>query len=130
MKHINAKYKLLALVPLMVLTGCKKAEKHANVVTGIGNLNNDKVVSITDIKTNIDRIYIYHGTPEYPYAPWIDYIQIGDTVAIYADVVIYQHSRILHNKKHATLRYDNDSIIVRQERDKMNKIKHEMQQTR
>ena len=126
---MKAKYKLLALVPLMALIGCKE-DAHKNVVTDVGNFNNDKVVSIKDIKTDIERIYMINGNPEYPYAPWADYIQIGDTITIYCDDATYQRSRILSSKKYANIYYGNDSLNIRQERDKMNKIKQKMQKTR
>ena len=125
---MKLKYKILALIPIMAIAGCKKYE-HKNVITGKGTYNDQKILLLDDVKTGVERIYNISETCNF-----YDLLQLDDTVTIFTGPDIYfgaekhyQESLVL-DESDARLRYNTDSINVRRERQKFNQIKSEMNQ--
>ncbi|MBR5354601.1 MAG: hypothetical protein IK122_00555 [Alphaproteobacteria bacterium] len=76
MKNVN--YKLLALIPLLALSGCKKQE-HINVVTEKVTNDTERLFLLSDIQSGQKRAFFYaSGNRESLY----DYLKVGDTITI------------------------------------------------
>ena len=128
MKNLKIRpgYKTLATILLFGLAGCKKFE-HKNVITGIGAIENQKVLLLDDVETGIERIYNVPKTCDF-----YDWLQLGDTVIIYVGPSVYpglekyyQKDRIL-DESFARLRYNTDSIYARKQRKKFSDMKQKM----
>jgi len=139
MKHINAKYKLLALVPLMVLTGCKKTEKYTypNTVDEIVTIDNQKIVLLSDVSTGQKRFFKI----EYGYSNFamthsnkifadFDYLQSGDTITLITSTKDNYENNAILDGNFWGVKYNADTIYARKERNKLNQLKQQMQITR
>ena len=128
MKNINTKYKIIVLVPLMAMMGCKLHE-HKNVINGIGSVCNQKILLLEDVDTGQERFYKHSNSNN---ACFYDYLQLGDTVTIKCGGFRYnrtesdyQRDMVLHSGDYG-MSYNSDSIYARRERKEFNKIKKEM----
>lgn len=123
MKNLKIRpgYKTFAAILLFGLAGCKKYE-HKNVITGIGAIENQKILLLDDVETGIERIYNVPKTCDF-----YDWLQLGDTVIILYPVLekYYQKDRIL-DESFARLRYNTDSIYARKQRKKFSDMKQKM----
>jgi hypothetical protein len=130
---MKTKYKILAMVPLMALVGCKKYE-HKNVITGIGTVEKQKILLVNDVNTNQERIYPISREYEQKHPDVLEYLQTGDTVIFTIVVMKYSDSHYTKNlildNDFVGMRYNSDSIYARQQREKFNQLKSEMQITR
>ena len=126
---MKLKYKILALIPIMAIAGCKKYE-HKNVITGKGTYNYQKILLLDDAESHQERIYKFSGR----YTPYFfDCLELDDTVTIIAGGIYnyseagYQNNIIL-NAGDVGIQYNTDSIHARRERQKFNQMKSEMNQ--
>ena len=127
MKRADTKYKLMFLIPLVALVGCKKYE-HKNVITGIGSIGNQKVLLLEDTETGKERFLDVTSCKSTYY---YDYSQLDDTVVIKCGGLHddsekdYQRKQILLWHDYGVC-YNMDSIYARRERAKFNKMKNDM----
>ena len=125
MKNLKIRpgYKTLATILLFGLAGCKKFE-HKNVITGIGAIENQKVLLLDDVETGIERIYNVSEICDF-----YDWLQLGDTVIMYIDSPrperYYQKTLVL-GENAAYLSYNTDSIYARKQRKKFSDMKQKM----
>lgn len=124
MRRINAKYKLLALVPLVMIGGCKKIEhEHKNVITGIGSYDNKKMIMLNDVDTDQERILFFNrldaDTSFYKYFRLDDTVKII-TGGVYSGDGYYQDNTILYQDA-IGLQYNIDTICARHEHEENNK---------
>ena len=115
MKNVN--YKLLALMPMFVLTGCGEKIAHRNIITDKVEKGNEKAFVIKDAKTNVERVY--EIGPGLNAKDNFDCFQIGDTISIYTGGVYrsedyYQNNTILHSGEFG-MSYNTDVIKLRAE---------------
>ncbi len=120
---IRPDYKTLATILLFGLAGCKKYE-HKNVITGMGTIENQKVLLLDDVETGIERIYNVPETCDF-----YDWLQLDDTVIMYIDSPrferYYQKTLVL-GAVAANLLYNTDSIYARKQRKKFSDMKQKM----
>ena len=79
MKNINAKYKLLALVPLFILSGCKGRE-HKNVIVDKVVNGTQRVWKLSDVESGKIRFFTYLRRAKG--GSFYDYLEVGDTVSV------------------------------------------------
>lgn len=124
MKNLKIRpgYKTLATILLFGLAGCKKFE-HKNVITGIGAIENQKILLLDDAETGIERIYNVPKT-----CVFYDWLQLGDTVIIYVynGLERYYQKALVLDESDVLLRYNTDSIYARQQRKKFSDMKQKM----
>ena len=125
MKNLKIRpgYKTFAAILLFGLAGCKKYE-HKNVITGIGAIENQKILLLDDVETGIERIYNVRETCDF-----YDWLQLGDTVtisAIYLGSQKYYKRNLVLSKLNLHLRYNTDSIYARKQRKKFSDMKQKM----
>ena len=125
---MKTKYKILALMPLITLVGCKKYE-HKNVITGIGTIDEQKILFVDDVNTNQERIYQISDEYEQYNPDVFPNLRIDDTViltigGIYSDS--YYTNNVILDGCVVGMRCNSDSIYARQQREKLNKIKSEI----
>ena len=133
MKKINAKYKILALIPLFALVGCKKhdIQEHKNVITGIVVFDNHKMFLMQDVETNQDRVLklndIYSDSL---FVTDFNYMYLDDTLKIitggdFLNEDYYQDNFIL-NDVFLGMDYNKDSIYARKQRGQFNIFEQNM----
>ena len=124
---MKTKYKLLALVPLIALVGCKRYQ-HKNVITGIGTIHENKVVFLEDVQSGKESIYKFTNKRELDY---FDYLKIDDTVTIEFDPLIgiehYYQTCTMLDQGDIRFRPNTDTINARRQREILNQAKSEMQ---
>lgn len=117
-KHIAAKYKLLALIPLMMMTGCGH-ESGKNIVKSVTTVSYPsggctKMVLLQDIKTGVERIY---ETTTYDFG----YLKYGDTVTVYTywpnTHKLYDEKRVLAPNDFNVI-FNQDTISERKKRER------------
>lgn len=120
-------YKLMALVPLFMLIGCKH-QGHKNIIIGISTTSETPGFLLKDVETNQERIYIV--------SQWntlYNYLKIGDTVVIvgndYRQDDYYQKNFVLRYPD-AGFIYNTDSVYTRRQRECLDKFKQQMTKTR
>lgn len=119
MKKIN--YKLLALMPMFVLTGCGEKHVHKNIVIGKASVGNDKIFSVKDTKTREERVFrIGAGLNA---RSDFDCFKIGDTISIYTGGVYrsekyYQTNAVLNSGEFG-MSYNPDLIAARRKQQKI-----------
>ena len=92
---MQIKYKLLAFLPSIMLTGCTECFFHENVVQ---DMTSDKLL-IKDIKDNKERI-VYLTSP-------LSFVSIGDTVYIFTrDSKKYLHQSFFADERELRLNMD------------------------
>lgn len=138
-KHINAKYKLLALVPFMVFVGCKKCEKYTypNIVKEIVTLDNKKVVLLNDANTGQERfLKIEYGHSNFAMTHSniifddCDYLRPGDPMILSTSKRNNYENNVVLDCGFWGVKYDTDSIYARKERERLNQLKRQVQTTR
>ena len=141
---INPKYKLMALLSLLLAMGCARYE-HKNVIQGISKKDKTRIFLLKDAETNEERILsIEPAWNSYVdiYADY-DYLQPGDTVVVYVRGLLsdgyYSHSKVLSSEKTygdvgMVYEYMSDTLAARKIRAGFNKecetfeaLKQEMQ---
>lgn len=124
MKNLKIRpgYKTLATILLFGLAGCKKYE-HKNVITGIGAIENQKILLLDDVETGVERIYNVPKTCDF-----YDWLQLGDTVIIYVynRLERYYQKDLVLGESDVRLRYNTDSIYARKQRKKFTDMKQKM----
>ena len=121
-KKLCLNYKLLAWIPLILMTGCKKAE-HKNIILNPTTVGNIRTILIKDTQSNTERIFKTTYTPGSDF----DYLKVGDTVSIKSRFGFpddYQKRKVLEFEMFR-LSYNNDSIENRKARKAYeNQVKH------
>lgn len=124
---INPKYKLMALLSLLLAMGCTRYE-HKNVILDMKKDGTKRTLLIRDVETGIERIFV---ADEYRYGRVVsglyrdyDCLPKGDTVTIvvggiYSDKA-YTDYRVLSSND-LTLRYNTDSVFNRRQRERFAK---------
>lgn len=126
MKKIS--YKLWALVPMFVLTGCGEKFAHENIITGKVEKGNEKAFVIKDAETNDERVY--EIGPGMQARTDFDCFKIGDTISVYTGGVYradtyYQENIILHSGEFG-MSYNVDTINARIASKRLEQLKKEM----
>ena len=123
---MKIKYKLLAFVPLFMLTGCSKNHAYKNVVKGIKDTGNTKMFMVSDVNDNRERIVIldlyYYGG----FAKDFKYVQIGDTVNVITDAMCkegYYKDGMTLVSPFVGISVNYDSINARKQREEFEKQK-------
>ena len=122
---MKLKYKILALIPVMAIAGCKKYE-YKNVITGKGTYNNQKMLLLEDVKSHKERIYQFSDRYE---PDFFEDLELDDTVTIIAGGIYnssdvgYQNNIFLSAGDFG-IRYN----YARQERQRFNQMKSELNQ--
>ena len=126
---MKIKYKLLAFVPLFMLTGCGKSHEYKNVVKDIKDTGNTKMFIVNDVNDNRERIVIldlyYYGG----FAKDFKYVQIGDTVRVVTDAMCkedYYKDRLTLASPFVGISVNYDSINARKQREEFEKQKQNM----
>ena len=122
-------YKLLALVPLFVLTGCKRQE-HKNVI--IDKITNDteRMFLLSDIQSGQKRVFVYScGNRK----SQCDYLEAGDTISVFTGGVLvsgrnYQKQLVLRGGE-VEIEYDTKRVHARQQ-EYLNQLKQQNAKTR
>ena len=135
MKNINAKYKILAMIPLFMLVGCKKHDihEHKNIVTGLVTIGNHRVILLEDIESCQERICklndAYSNTA---FLDDFDYFCLADTLTITTGGEFlsegYYQDNIFLNDGFLGMKYNNDSIAARKQRGQINIFKQDIKQ--
>ena len=110
---INPNYKILAFLLLLGLAGCRK---HKNVIVDIGTIDNEPVLVLRDVETDIERIYKAIDD-DYKYSA------LGDIVTVrvgfgWSSERYYKNHRVLNFNQ---VLYLNDSISHREKYEKVKK---------
>lgn len=110
---INPKYKILAFLLLLGLAGCRK---HKNVIVDIGTIDNEPVLVLRDVETDIERIYKAIDD-DYKYSA------LGDIVTVrvgfgWSSERGYKNHRVFNSNE---VWYVNDSIRPRKKFEEANK---------
>lgn len=113
---MKTNYKLLALMPLFVLTGCGEKRAHRNVITNIATKGATRSFVLKDIDTNAERIFVFSRTN----LECCDYLQQGDTISIFTGGLnrsdkAYQEKMIL-NYGEFGIGYNADTVRARRYR--------------
>lgn len=115
MKNLNTKYKILALIPLFALVGCKRQE-HKNVITGKITNDKERLFILSDIQSGQERVLQWHSNKtDY------EYLKVGDTVSVFTGSRVlgnnlYKERLILHAYE-VDFQYNKDSVSARQKRE-------------
>ena len=130
MKNISAKYKLMALVPLFVLTGCKRTE-HKNVIIGKVSNDTERVWLLHDIQSGQERVFSYtKGNRKSPY----DYLEVGDTVSLFTGGRLLSEDcyqkHLLLNFNDVDVKYNADTVSFRQKLEHFNTLRRPTTKTR
>ena len=118
MKQKSTRYKLMFLIPFILMSGCKKTEhEHKNVITGIRTLHNQKMLVLNDVDTDQERFLCFQGAD----TTFFDYFHLTDTIdiitgGIYSGDSYYKDNTILYRDA-VGLKYNHDSICARHERE-------------
>lgn len=123
MKKLNLiSYKLLALIPFMMLAGCKKFE-HKNVIKNITKIDSKPsffLIETEDVETGTNKICKFSS-------PVFDYLLSGDTIVLVArgtrsnecykaNNIIWSYGTGVQIK----ISHNSDSIFVRRMREMHN----------
>ena len=123
---MKIQYKLLAFVPLFILTGCGKSHEYKNVVKGIKDTGSSKLLLVSDVNDNSERVVILDLYYYNDIAKDFQYVQVGDTVKIVTDAMCkesyYKDSKTLAST-FAGVYVNYDSINARKQREEFEKIK-------
>ena len=122
---IRPDYKTLATILLFGLAGCKKYE-HKNVITGIGAIENQKILLLDDVETGVERIY---NVPKIcKTCDFYDWLQLDDTVIIYVynGLERYYQKNLVLGESDVRLRYNTDSIYARKQRKEFSDMKQKI----
>ena len=117
------KNKLLLLIPLVALVGCKEY-RHKNIVTGVMGDTRKKMLLLQDVETKKERVFYFSSrTVNYD----LNFIMIDDTVDIiagcsYRSNDFYEKHLVLYTGDFG-IDYNNDSIFARHQREELNKAK-------
>ena len=130
MKNISAKYKLMALVPLFVLTGCKRTE-HKNVIIGKMTNDTERMLLFSDVQSGQQRAFIYSkGKRKSSY----DYLEVGDTVSLFTGGRLLSEDcyqkHLLLDFYDVEIKYNADSVQARQKMKHFNVLKNQTIKTR
>jgi len=123
MKNLNTKYKILALIPLFALMGCKRQE-HKNVITGKIANDTERLFLLSDVQTGQKRVLQWNSKKaEY------EYLNVGDTVSVFTGSRImgnklYEERLVLYDYE-IELQCNEDSISERKKREEL-KLRTEM----
>ena len=132
MKNISTKYKLMALVPLFALVGCKRTE-HKNIIVDKVTDNPERVWKLLDVESGQERFFVYSRWAKK--GSFYDYLKIGDTVSlvmvsgtvfperIYKEGLIFDHFN-------AEIKYNTDTVAARQKYELVSSLKHKRTKTR
>lgn len=135
MKRINAKYKILALIPLFALVGCRKHDvnEHKNVITGIISFGNQKALLLEDVESGQERFCKLNNTYFNAMAfNDFKYLHLDDTVTIMTGGDFlhedYYQENVFLNDGFLGIKYNQDSISARKHREQFSKLKQDINQ--
>ena len=125
-------YKIMALIPLLMLAGCRKQQEHKNVITGIVSNDIEEAVFLKSVETGQERILLNfrkNKTDEI-----YNYLKTGDTISIVTG------GSFVHDKDYQRFLFlflgdvgmncNMDSLYARQQREQFNKLKTNTTKTR
>jgi len=132
MKNISTKYKLMALVPLFMLAGCKRQEYKNVIIDKVAN-EEERVWKLLDVKSGQKRFFVYSKMAIN--GSYYDYLGIGDTVSVslnggrFISEEAYQKG-LFFDTYDVEIKYNDDSVKVRQAREYFNSLRNKTIKTR
>lgn len=117
MKKISAKYKLLMMMPLLMLNGCNN-KAHKCVVEVV----KDNKILATDMETGKYKIFVTNSA-RYDH---LNYVYQYDTIIFHDDGHLgYNKNCIIDVPGKGYLQFDKDSIYARQDRRLLARVQKE-----
>ena len=122
---MKTKYKLFAIMPLFMMTGCYKY--HKSVVKEVS----ENKVLVTDIKTDNDKIFVFDSSScKRKLVFDIPFVLPGDTVTYRLEPNEsddwYYSCNVIKVWNGNNVRFNSDSIYARQQREEFNKVRQSM----
>ena len=113
---MKAKYKLLAVVPFIMMTGCKR--EYSAVVKDVS----DNKIWVTDTESNTDKIFVLNTRYDH-----LNYVYPGDTLEyVLKKHYWHKHKFVVNIPEYGHLCLDKDSLNVRQDRVILNRTKQQL----
>jgi hypothetical protein len=126
---MNVRYKILFLVPFVLLTSCGKNREYKNVVKNIKDTDDKKLIVVRDVNDNSERIVILDFYNHIDAARDFKFLAVGDTVNVVIDAMCnekyYTDGRTLFYP-FAGVSVNRDSINARKQRAELEKQKQNM----
>ncbi len=122
---MKTKYKLFAIMPLFMMTGCYK--EHKSVVKEVS----ENKVLVKDIATGNDKIFVFDSSfCKRNLTDMIPYVLPGDTATYHLDPNEsddwYYRRNVIKVWSENDVRFNSDSIYARKQRAEFNKVRQSM----